>query len=239
MVSSFSGGLLLFGLGLVGPEGRATPIWAQRGALRDGVTGGSGSKTRLRWLAPAEGQDHRALRGAGFEMRKPRNIPHDPSGLGPPLGDKGCIAHARHTTALVVFLIALLIALKGSWGSLWWQLSFICHNLHLTYDEKMGIKWGEYYAYMVFVYENTPADATIVIPAEGDQWSRTGNVGLDGYFLYPRRLVTIDRLAEAGYAMVVEAEDGSGAQFPPHPLPPGNILWMRAGRGVLVIRGEP
>lgn len=172
-------------------------------------------------------------------MRKSGNIPQDPSGLGGPLGAKSYIAHARHVTALLVFLIALLIALKESWGSLGWQLSFIRCNLHLTYDEKMGIKWGDYYDYMVFLRENTPADATIVIPAQGDQWPRTGNAGLDNYFLYPRRLVTIDRLAEAGYAMVVDAEDGSGERFPPDPLPPGKVLWMRAGRGVVAIRGEP
>jgi hypothetical protein len=175
----------------------------------------------------------------GLQMREPPNIHHDPRGLGGPLGGRGYIAHARQVMALLVILVALLIALKESWGSLGWQLSFIRHNLHLTYDEKMGVKWGDYYDYMVFVRENTPSDATIAIPPQADQWAQTGNAGLDNYFLYPRQLVTIDRLSEAGYAMIVDAEDGSGERFPPDPLPPGKVVWMRAGRGVVVIRGEP
>lgn len=58
-----------------------------------------------------------------------------------------------------------------------------------TYDQKMRNKWKNYYDYMVFVKQNTPEEATIIIPPQTSPWLRTGNVYLDRYFLYPRRLV--------------------------------------------------
>ncbi len=70
-------------------------------------------------------------------------------------------------------------------------VSDIYVGLHLNdnYDQKMRNQWGNYYDYMVFVRENTPEDATIIVPPQILPWVRTGNVALDRYFLYPRTLV--------------------------------------------------
>ena len=139
----------------------------------------------------------------------------------------------RQLAALLLFVWTLGIGLRASWRYVAPELAFVRDNLHLSYDEKMQIKWGDYYEYMVFVRENTPAGATIIIPPQGDQWPTTGNSGLDSYFLYPRRLVGMDQMPEAAYVLVVQAEDGSGEIFPTQPLPPGSVVWWRSGWGLL------
>lgn len=65
-------------------------------------------------------------------------------------------------------------------------------SLHLrdSYGQKMHYQWGNYYDYMVFVKDNTPENATIVIPPQiAPWWTGTGNAALNRYFLYPRKLV--------------------------------------------------
>jgi hypothetical protein len=144
-----------------------------------------------------------------------------------------CIKIVRQVAVLLVFLWALGAGLRATWHYLAPELSFVTTHLHLDYDEKTRVKWGDYYEYMVFVRENTSPDATILIPPLGDRWLTTGNAGLDSYWLYPRHLVGIEQMSEAQYALVVKAEDGSGEMFPPEPAPAGNVVWWRSGRGLL------
>lgn len=66
---------------------------------------------------------------------------------------------------------------------------YVALHLKDTYDQKMRMQWGTYYNYMVFVKQNTPEDATIIVPPQILPWVRTGNVALDRYFLYPRKLI--------------------------------------------------
>jgi hypothetical protein len=54
----------------------------------------------------------------------------------------------------------------------------------------MVTQWGDFYKYMVFVKNNTPEDASIVIPPQiAPWWTRSGNSLLVKPFLYPRKLI--------------------------------------------------
>lgn len=67
-----------------------------------------------------------------------------------------------------------------------------------SYDEKMRKQTGTpFYDYTLFIKENTPSDATILIPPQGYPWPQTGNMAYLRYFLYPRYLVN-GREKEAG-----------------------------------------
>lgn len=88
-------------------------------------------------------------------------------------------------------------------------------GLHLkdTYDQKMFYQWGGYYNYMKFVKNNTPENATIIIPPQINPWLSSGNLLLDRYFLFPRNLVQtgltisdLDKLPKDTYIMVYKGE---------------------------------
>lgn len=67
---------------------------------------------------------------------------------------------------------------------------YVFTHLENSYDQKMFFQWGNFYNYMVFVKNNTPENAGIVIPPEITPWfTRTGSAQLVKYFLYPRKLI--------------------------------------------------
>ncbi len=70
--------------------------------------------------------------------------------------------------------------------------AFIFSHINYSHDDKMYHQWGEYYKFMLFVKENTSNEAIIVIPPEKEPWLTSGNMWIDRYFLYPRRIVQYD-----------------------------------------------
>jgi hypothetical protein len=67
--------------------------------------------------------------------------------------------------------------------------SYILFHLRSTYDERMYYQWGIFYQDMVFVRNNTPTNATIVIPPEEAAWLMgTGEPAFVRAFLYPRTI---------------------------------------------------
>lgn len=69
------------------------------------------------------------------------------------------------------------------------QNSHILFHLRNSYDDKMTYQWKVFYQFMVFVKNNTPEDATIVIPPEQDPWLMgSGNENFVRAFLYPREI---------------------------------------------------
>lgn len=59
-----------------------------------------------------------------------------------------------------------------------------------TYDQKMFYQWGEFYKFMVFVRNNTPDNATIVLPPMENPWLMgSGNPHFVRAFLYPRNII--------------------------------------------------
>ncbi|EKE12713.1 MAG: hypothetical protein ACD_13C00144G0018 [uncultured bacterium] len=68
--------------------------------------------------------------------------------------------------------------------------SYILFHLRSSYDDKMFYEWGVFYRFMVFVKNNTPQDATIIIPPMEDPWLMgSGNDHFVRAFLYPRKLI--------------------------------------------------
>jgi hypothetical protein len=90
----------------------------------------------------------------------------------------------------------------------------ILSHINASYDFKMRELWGGYYDYIKFVKENTPSNASIIVPPQMFPWPSIGNVGLDRYFLFPRNLVNgslngpID-ISSCNYVMLVWGEGGS------------------------------
>lgn len=69
--------------------------------------------------------------------------------------------------------------------------SYILFHLGSSYDERLSDKWGIFYKFMVFVRNNTPTNAIIVIPPEQDPWLMgSGNDNFVRAFLYPRKVIS-------------------------------------------------
>lgn len=70
------------------------------------------------------------------------------------------------------------------------QDSYIFFHLGNSYDERMFYQWGIFYQFMIFVRNNTPSNATIVVPPEEGAWLMgAGEPNFVRAFLYPRRIV--------------------------------------------------
>lgn len=68
--------------------------------------------------------------------------------------------------------------------------SYILFHCRNTYDEKMAYQWPVFYNFMVFVKNNTPENATIIIPPMGNPWLMgSGNPHFVRAFLYPRDII--------------------------------------------------
>jgi hypothetical protein len=82
---------------------------------------------------------------------------------------------------------------------------YVLTHLNASYDDKMRKNWGFYYDYMKFVKENTPEDATILIPPQSYHWLSSGNGGLNRYFLYPRKQIhgEVFEIPKDGYDYVM------------------------------------
>ena len=96
---------------------------------------------------------------------------------------------------ILMFLIAYtLVSNVGT--SLSKSLSgdiYVFTHIEDSYDQKMFFQWGNFYNYMVFVKNNTPENAGIVIPPEIAPWfTRTGSAQLVRHFLYPRKLIQFE-----------------------------------------------
>jgi len=141
----------------------------------------------------------------------------------------------RQGAILVVVVWALTVNCAKVWRYIRPQVEFISHNPFLSYEEKMRVKWGDYYDFMIYVRDRTSPDAVILIPPQST-YPRTGNAGLDSYFLHPRKLVGLDQVADATHVLIVKAEDGSEDVWPPAPMPDGEISWMKQGLGIIALK---
>lgn len=69
--------------------------------------------------------------------------------------------------------------------------SYIPFHLKDSYDDKMYYRWGDFYRFMLFVKQNTPETATIIVPPEQNPWLiGSGNPNFVRSFLYPRKVVS-------------------------------------------------
>jgi hypothetical protein len=89
---------------------------------------------------------------------------------------------------LIIFFLVKNVAYAADTGIN--RNSYILFHLGSSYDDRMTYQWGIFYQFMVFVKNNTPPDATIVIPPEQDPWLMgSGNNDFVRAFIYPRKIV--------------------------------------------------
>ncbi len=89
---------------------------------------------------------------------------------------------------LVFFIVKNLVSVSDMALN---RNSYVLFHLNSSYDERMFYQWGIFYKFMVFVRNNTPTDATIVIPPEQDPWLMgSGNDNFVRAFLFPRKIVS-------------------------------------------------
>jgi len=70
------------------------------------------------------------------------------------------------------------------------RTSYILFHLRSTYEEKMTHQWGIFYDFMMFVKNNTPEDATVIVPPMQDPWLMgSGNPNFVRAFIYPRNVI--------------------------------------------------
>lgn len=98
------------------------------------------------------------------------------------------ISYLLNSLIFVLIIITFFTYTLTTFSTAFKSLSFIYKNIDYTYDDKMRHIWGFYYDYMKFVKENTPENASILIPPQESPWLSEGNVALSRYFVYPRRL---------------------------------------------------
>lgn len=101
---------------------------------------------------------------------------------------------------IIIFLLWMIIPNIVDVGETAIQnLAFMIKNPLATYDQKMEEKVGkQFYDYVMFVKENTPEDAKILIPPfPAYPWPQTGNVPYIRYFLYPRVLLNGEEYSPA------------------------------------------
>ena len=116
------------------------------------------------------------------------------------------------------------------------DLTFIARNPSFSYDEKMRAQWGDFYDFMCFTRNNTPPEATIVLPTQNSVWPSLSNRALVNYFLYPRKLslgleMVAHRSTGPTFRLVAPGEGRVDSSN--EPLPRGRTVLMKAGWGLV------
>lgn len=119
---------------------------------------------------------------------------------------------------------------------------YILSHINASYDFKMEERWGLYYDYIKFVKANTPENASILVPPQELPWFSTGNVGLNRYFLFPRKMGNgsynepMD-LSNYDYVLLVWGEwdgaDKSAYGWPKIPIKAEKIIYFESATGVV------
>jgi len=115
------------------------------------------------------------------------------------------------------------------------SLSFIIKHPFASYDDKMRQAIGQqFYDFTLFIKQNTPEDARILIPPQGFPWPQTGNGGYLSYFIYPRDVINgkeygagIDLQAEIDYVLLAWGESSSTQYGFTHGWPKFDVLAKR------------
>lgn len=91
-------------------------------------------------------------------------------------------------SVLSVILVQYLITDMSSIAKS--NIGYMIENPRATYNQKMEKAIEKKpYDFTLFIKENTPENAKILIPPQGYPWPQTGNVAYLRYFIYPRILI--------------------------------------------------
>jgi len=95
------------------------------------------------------------------------------------------VQRARHILMLIIFVVVFVLHVQGGIHLILGRLIQDLRELDNSYDEKMRRRRG-WYDFISFIRENTPENANILFPS--DNYEKIGDLGLNHYFLLPRRL---------------------------------------------------
>ena len=129
---------------------------------------------------------------------------------------------------------------------------FRVRNFNSSYDDKMRFSVGtEFYDYTLFIKENTPEDAVILIPPQAYPWPQTGNAGYIRYFVFPRKVINGAEFEpginleenKIGYALFLWgdfpiSEQGSTPGWPKFDLKAEYKLYLLPGGQVQKVFGD-
>lgn len=97
-----------------------------------------------------------------------------------------------------IFGLVLGLVLENNLSNIWINnksnLQYVFNHPSDSYKQKMENSLGkQFYDYVLFVKENTPENAKILLPPfPAYPWPQTGNIPYMRYFLYPRTLLNGD-----------------------------------------------
>lgn len=86
---------------------------------------------------------------------------------------------------LIIFVVVFVLHVQGGIHLILGRLIQDLRELNNSYDEKMRRR-QQGYDFISFIRENTPEDASVLFPT--DNYEKIGDLGLNHYFLLPRRL---------------------------------------------------
>ncbi len=97
------------------------------------------------------------------------------------------IQRVRHILMLIIFVVVFVLHVQGGIHLILGRLIQDLKEIGSSYDKKMERRRG-WYDFISFLRENTPEDANILFPP--GNYEKIGNLGLNIYFLLPRKLCT-------------------------------------------------
>ncbi len=100
------------------------------------------------------------------------------------------VQRIRFILMLIIFVVVFMLHVQGGIHLILGRLTQDLKEIDSSYDEKMGRR-RVWYDFVSFIRENTPENANILFPA--DNYEKIGDLGLNEYFLLPRRLYTGDQ----------------------------------------------
>ena len=95
-------------------------------------------------------------------------------------------------TSVVTIAIYLQINFVSTMNYGLGELMFIIKNSNYDYEQKRAYRWKDIDAYIDLIINNTPPDATILIPPLTQKWQTIGNGAVVKYFIRPRKTVNGD-----------------------------------------------
>lgn len=137
------------------------------------------------------------------------------------------IQRFRYILVLIIFVVVFVLHVQGGVHLILGRLMQDLKEIDSSYDEKVRRRRG-WYDFISFIRENTPQDANILFPP--GNYEKTGDLGLNCYFLLPRRLYTgnqqlLETLRPPIYVVILE-------EFPPFEVE-GSRMMKDAEKGLI------
>lgn len=137
------------------------------------------------------------------------------------------LSRFRYILMLVIFLVVFVLHVQGGIHLILGRLMQDLKEIDSSYDEKMRRR-RVWYDFVSFIRDNTPENASILFPA--GNYEKIGTLGLDEYFLLPRRLYTgnqqlLETLKLPIYVVVLK-------EFPPFEVE-GSRMMKNAEKGLI------